>query len=159
MSVRVRPLPPRSYRPTDQDAELLTPECRFDSCWLRHVFKPGRVRLDGQVLCLSSRRSRVRIPYTSPFLARSPGPPSPESSFCATRRISVVAFVGYNLRSRELRFPGCQRWVARPPSPWSSAHRHPFPKRDYAGWIPAGLTISLVLRVSSNGFKALPSEG
>lgn len=66
MSVRVRPLPPRSYRPTDQDAELLTPECRFDSCWLRHVFKPGRVRLDGQVLCLSSRRSRVRIPYTSP---------------------------------------------------------------------------------------------
>lgn len=40
----------------DQDAELLTPECRFDSCWLRHVFKLGRVRLVGQVLCLSREK-------------------------------------------------------------------------------------------------------
>src|ERR1035441_3693977 len=31
---------------------------------------PRRVRLDGQVLCLSSRRSRVRIPYTSPLYRR-----------------------------------------------------------------------------------------
>lgn len=54
---------------------------------------------------------------------------------------------------------GVQFSVAAPGSPWSSAHRHPFPKRDYAGWIPAGLTIFQVLRVSSNGFKALPSEG
>ncbi len=37
---------------------------------------------------------------------------------------------------------GVQFSVAAPPSPWSSAHRRPFPKRDDAGWIPAGLTIS-----------------
>jgi hypothetical protein len=54
---------------------------------------------------------------------------------------------------------GVQFSVAAPGSPWSSAYRHPFPKRDHAGWIPAGLTIVPVLRVSSNGFKALPSEG
>ena len=99
---------------------------------------PRRVRLDGQVLCLSSRRSRVRIPYTSP------------------RYRHDLSKVGTMFLTHEI---GVQFSVAAPGRPWSSAHRHPFPKRDHAGWIPAGLTIVPVLRVSSNGFKALPSEG
>ena len=35
---------------------------------------------------------------------------------------------------------GVQFSVAAPGSPWSSTSRHPFPKRDQGGWIPARLT-------------------
>ena len=61
---------------------------------------PRRVRLDGQVLCLSSRRSRVRIPYTSPLYRRD------------------LSKVGTMFLTHEI---GVHFSVAAPASPWSSA--------------------------------------
>ncbi len=54
----------------------------------------------GQVLCLSSRRSRVRIPYTSPLYRRD------------------LSKVGTMFLTHEI---GVQFSVAAPGSPWSSA--------------------------------------